>query len=227
MKFPDQIICEQIQFGKKNEFNKLMEKYSNFINHVCLKEFESGDNNIHLQMVSGYKNIVEDIKSMVMLDIYQCIMKKITFKNKYSLQNLLRVIAKRKVKSAKRKSIQYRKNTFITEGSNSFISKDSDINQDLIDNNVCEYCKLFDTESYILQVRSEYKDLSSKLVEILTQRELNIYKFIVEDYEQHNRKFYTQNRIAQLLGISERTVRNDLKNIKEKADLIKYSASLD
>lgn len=226
MKFPDQIICEQIQLGKKSEFNKLMKKYSNFINHVCLKEFESSDNNIHLQMVSGYKNIVEDITSMVMLDIYQCIMKKITFKNEYSLQNLLRVIAKRKVKSAKRKSIRYRKNTFIKDSSNTFISNDHNIDQDLIDNNVCEYCKLFDTESYILQIRSEYKDLSSKLVDILTARELSIYKLIVKDCELHDRKYYTQNRIAQLLGISERTVRNDLKNIKEKAELIRYSASL-
>ena len=64
-KSEDLELYNRFKNGDKLAFAEIVKKYENLVYTICKKELESGKSGIHKKMLSGYKNVIEDIRNEV------------------------------------------------------------------------------------------------------------------------------------------------------------------
>jgi DNA-directed RNA polymerase specialized sigma24 family protein len=216
----DQKIYDKFRSGEETAFSEIVNKYNKLVFVICKAEFESGRSDIHLKLLYGYNNVIEDVRSEVWISLLKSIKKGIIFKNEHSLKNLIRVITIRATKSVKRKSLRNRNPDVLSKSkkkskplktlSNVFTSTDHRRYADQIDSlalnrnndmNISEEAEL-DFDKIYAKIS---KNLSSRQQELCRLMKARLLKDENATHEY----------LAEKIGVSERTVRNDLEAIRK------------
>lgn len=213
----DQEICERFS-NDESAFSEIVKKYEKLVFLIIKEVLEKGKSDIHLKMLSGYKNIIDDIRNEVWLDLTVKMRKGIVFNNEHSLINLIRVIAIRKTKNVKNISIKNRnpsainknnmKDNGLKTASNVFESMDHKKST-----NEFELLAIDGIAKMYLQDELEadfdviYKEISKKM----STRQQELCGLIKSSLAENNK--LTQSLLAEKLGVTDRTVRNDLDEI--------------
>lgn len=217
----DQAICERFSRGEEAAFSEIVKKYEKLVFDICKEEFESGKSDVHLKMSQGYKHLIEDVKSEVWISLLKRFKRGIVFEHEYSLVNLIRDITKKTTKTIKRKSIRNRNPAALSKNdevrksskssiSNIFKSTNHKKNADQIDS------KAIDGKSEIYLSEDESLDFAqayAKISEKLSSRQQNLVRLMESQVLKDEKA--THPYLAEKLGVSERTVRNDLETIRQ------------
>lgn len=220
----DQDICERFRSGEENAFSEIVKKYEKLVFKICKVELESGKSDIHLKMLSGYKNVIEDIRSEVWISLLKQMKKGVEFDKEESLINLIRRITVLTTKTAKRKSIRNRNPAALSKSkgkaikvvSNTFSSTDHKKYADKIDSMAIDgRSEMYLSEEEDLDFDRVYANISEKL----SNRQQNLIRLIKSSLLKGEKAAHPY--LAEELGVSERTVRNDLVNIRKMFNKLK------
>lgn len=210
----DSELCRRIKNGDEAAFRELQEKYKGLVSSICMKELQSGWAGLHTRLSVCYEHLEQDIESIVWQALYEQALSGIKFDDKDSFIKLINTIARNKVHDIKKKSRKNRSMGAINGVFNSFHSMDREedtgsgtpLSFELpypVDNDI-DYDKFMKLLADELDEKEQY--LLNQLLKLLNER-----------WAEGNGKKPTQHELAELLDISDRTVRNRMNNIREKA----------
>lgn len=220
-KSEDLELYNRFKNGDKLAFAEIVKKYENLVYTICKQELESGKSGIHKKMLSGYKNVIEDIRNEVWIRLLGKLEKGMDFHDRHSLLNLLRDISVKTTKSKKTKSIRNRNPESVSKSekirasskklvSNSFESTDHRENADRVDMEaIVMLNEIYHAEDEKRDIDEIYEEISEKL----TVRQCELIRLMeaqILSNGEDNHLF-----LAKKLGVSERTIRNDLRKIRE------------
>ncbi|MCM8857907.1 MAG: sigma-70 family RNA polymerase sigma factor, partial [Candidatus Thiodiazotropha sp.] len=194
----DSELCQRIKDGDDTRFSELQAKYSSRVRSVCMREFERGQSGIHTKMSINYEHLVEDVSMIVWQDLYKNILKGVRFDDEDSFIKLLTRVTQNKTRDKKNESIKNRKDGLIKGASNNFQSKDQEgVDFDFSipsDSFLCDEDD--DTEEQFIELLSGQLDAKERVVLQLMEE------------SSKSAKKLTQEDMADILGVSDRTVRN-------------------
>ncbi|GDY26726.1 hypothetical protein AHAT_26160 [Agarivorans sp. Toyoura001] len=209
MKFVDQELVEKAHLGCNKSFETIIKNNTSNVRSIIYKELTSGRGDIYKQMMCGFENIIEDITNEVWIGLRKSINKGIYFEDEFSLAKVITTVCKNKTRTYKRKSVRNRKSTNLVGCSNKFISKDQ-VNH----GNKSLAIEVSSVQAGIVE-EAEYSRFDHYLDMIsdsLTTRQKSIIKIMENGFLGDNKK--THKEVASELGISERTVRNELSIVR-------------
>jgi RNA polymerase sigma factor (sigma-70 family) len=213
--FPDEELCERFRKGEKEAFAEIVVKYENLVATICKEEFERGRSDIHLKMSTGYLNLIGEVKNEVWIRLLKRLEDTINFHNEHSLLNLIRDISKKATKNFKNESIKNRNPDLFSKSKKIKKSRYSP-------NNVFESMNQIQSDEEIGSlVNREYEsynedknfdEIYREISDSLSERQDELIKLITT--QSFKNKKTTHLFLAEKLGVSERTIRNDLKKIR-------------
>jgi len=211
MQTDERNLVEQFINGDDIAFQKIVDNYEGLIRKIYFSKMENNSYGMHEKMSLGYVNLYEDAKVEVWHGLSVALKNNFIFEHNESLKRLVKVITERRVQDLIDKSYRNRKATYIEKlddnGKNikHYNSFESIDNPDV------------DTKVTLIPVadkedESRFDDIFSEVSVALSERERKICSLASDNLL--NETPTNLQMIAEQLGVSLSTVKNDIKRIK-------------
>ena len=211
MQTDERALVEQFINGDEKAFKKIVENYEGLIRKIYFSTMENNSYGMHEKMSLGYVSLYEDVKVEVWHGLSLALKNNFIFEHNESLKRLIKVITERRVQDLIDKSYRHRKATYIEKFDDNGKNIKHYNSFESIDNpNV-------DTKVTLLSVadkedESRFDDIFNELSVALSEREIKICSLASGNLLNENSP--NLQVIAEQLGVSLSTVKNDIKRIK-------------
>lgn len=211
MQTDERNLVEQFINGDDIAFQKIVDNYEGLIRKIYFSKMENNSYGMHEKMSLGYVNLYEDAKVEVWHGLSVALKNNFIFEHNESLKRLVKVITERRVQDLIDKSYRNRKATYIEKLDDNGKNIKHYNSFESIDNpNV-------DTKVTLIPVadkedESRFDDIFSEVYVALSERERKICSLASDNLL--NETPTNLQMIAEQLGVSLSTVKNDIKRIK-------------
>ena len=220
MQTDERTLVEQFINGDEKAFKKIVENYEGLIRKIYFSTMENNSYGMHEKMSLGYLNLYDDAKIEIWHSLSIALKKDFLFEHDESLKCLVKIITERRIQDLLNKSYRNRKATYIEK-------LDKDGNK-IKHYNSFESMDIPSVHSEVTLIpsntildESRFDDIFNEISDSLTEREIKICKLAAGNLLKDN--LPNLQIIAEQLGVSLSTVKNDIKRIK--AVYLEYTTS--